>query len=137
MAEITRDELLTLLESAGEHPQLIGWDLSGLDMEGLDLRGANLQGSNLENANLRDADLREADLNGVNLEGAELEGAVLPDSMSLEGLPGQFRVRLEKAGLNNRPIVREALREGDQAFMSIYGIGPATLAAVKEWLEES
>jgi uncharacterized protein YjbI with pentapeptide repeats len=114
----------------------MGWDLSGLDMRGLHLQKANLQGSNLENADLRGVDMSDANLSGVNLNGAKLAGAVLPQSMRLEGLPPQFVNRLKKAGLSNRYAVEEALSEGDEAFITIYGIGPATLSAVKEWLRE-
>lgn len=136
MAEITREELITLLESAGEYPQLLDWDLSGLDMRGLNLREVNLQGSNLENADLRGVDMKNADLHDVNLSGAKLEGAVLPESMQLEGLPAQFVARLEKAGLHHRYAVEQALSEGEDAFMAHYGIGPATLAAVQKWLAD-
>jgi len=157
MAEITREELVTLLDSAGERPQLLGWDLSGLDMQDLDLRDANLEEVDLQGADLRDSDLRGADLTGVDLTDADLRGAdlrgakvtadqlvtarslqraLLPGSMEkLDGLPPQFATRLRKAGLQYRCAVEQAVSEGDEALTSFYGIGPATLAAVKEWLQ--
>lgn len=157
MAEITYEELMTLLESAGKHPQLAGWDLSGLDMEGLDLQNANLEGTNLEGANLRKADLRNVDLGGAdltdaNLEGANLEGAkvtgeqlaaassledaIVPEALGLKGLPAQFATRLRKLGFYHRYAVEEALEAGEDAFTAVTGIGPATLKAVQEWLKK-
>jgi len=155
MAEITRDDLMTLLNNAGKYPQLVNWDLSGLDMTDLDLQNVNLQRSSLKNVNLqgsdlKGADLRNANLNGANLEDADLRGAsvsgeqlseaatlqnaTLPDGMGLEGLPARFATRLRKADLYHHHAVKKAFSAGEKAFTARYGIGPATLAAVREWL---
>lgn len=155
MAEITRDELMTLLNNAGTYLSLVNWDLTGLDMSGLDLQNVDLQESNLNSAdlhgsNLREANLSQADLSGANLEDADLRGAsvsgeqlseaatlqnaTLPDGMGLEGLPARFATRLRKADLYHHHAVKEAFGAGEKAFTARYGIGPATLAAVREWL---
>ena len=55
----------------------------------------------------------------------------------LEGLSLQVATRLQRVGLNNREAVEETLAAGEGIFLSLPGIGPATLEAVKVWLSKS
>jgi outer membrane biosynthesis protein TonB len=56
---------------------------------------------------------------------------------TLEGLPSPVAARLEDAGLNSRQAVAEALAGGEDAFLELPGIGPATLETVQAWLAET
>jgi hypothetical protein len=49
----------------------------------------------------------------------------------LEGLSPQVVTRLQRVGLNNREAVEETLAAGENIFLALPGIGPATLKAVK------
>jgi hypothetical protein len=54
----------------------------------------------------------------------------------LEGLAPPVVTRLQRVGLNNREAVEEALATGENIFLALPGIGPATLKAVKTWLSD-
>jgi hypothetical protein len=67
----------------------------------------------------------------------EIETAAPPATLSagdLEGLSLQAAARLRQVGLCTRQAVEDTLAAGDDVFLALPGIGPATLAAVKEWL---
>jgi hypothetical protein len=53
----------------------------------------------------------------------------------LVGFPLQVATRLQRVGLNTRCAVEDTLTAGDDVFLALPGIGPATLRAVKEWLD--
>jgi hypothetical protein len=70
----------------------------------------------------------------------EIETATLPATSSagdLEGLSPQSSARLRQVGLCTRQVVEDTLAAGDDVFLALPGIGPATLAAVREWLDTS
>ena len=52
----------------------------------------------------------------------------------LEGLPSQVAARLRRVGLNSRKAVEDTLTAGEAVFLTMPGIGPATLDAVQTWL---
>ena len=55
----------------------------------------------------------------------------------LEGLSPQAAARLRQVGLCTRQAVEDTLVAGDDVILALPGIGPATLAVVKEWLDAS
>jgi hypothetical protein len=68
----------------------------------------------------------------------EIETAATLATLSvgnLEGLSPQAAARLRQVGLYTRQAVEDTLAAGDDVFLALPGIGPATLAAVKEWLD--
>ena len=52
----------------------------------------------------------------------------------MEGLPCQVAARLRRVGLNSREAVEDTLTAGEDVFLAMPGIGPATLTAVQVWL---
>jgi hypothetical protein len=74
-------------------------------------------------------------------EAACAEGGTRPPQVlvveDLVGLPPQMATRLQRVGLNTRRSVEDTLAVGDDVFLALPGIGPATLRAVKEWLDAS
>jgi hypothetical protein len=67
-----------------------------------------------------------------------IEAAALPAASSagdLERLSLQAAARLRRVGLCSRQAVEDTLAAGDDVFLALPGIGPATLAVVKEWLD--
>jgi hypothetical protein len=56
-----------------------------------------------------------------------------PGAGDLDGLPPQVAARLRRVGLNTRQAVEQMLAD-EVAFLSLPGIGQATLAAVQAWL---
>jgi hypothetical protein len=67
----------------------------------------------------------------------EIETAAPPATLSADGLEGlspQAAARLRQVGLCTRQAVEDTLGAGADVFLALPGIGPATLAAVREWL---
>lgn len=58
-----------------------------------------------------------------------------PAAGDLDGLSPTVARRLQRVGLNTREAVQEAAAD-ETALLALPGIGPATLAAVREWLGE-
>jgi hypothetical protein len=58
-----------------------------------------------------------------------------PSVGDLEGLSPQAAARLRQVGLCTRRAVEDTLAAGDDIFLALPGIGAATLAAVKAWLD--
>jgi hypothetical protein len=58
-----------------------------------------------------------------------------PSAGDLEGLSPQVAARLRQVGLCTRQAVEDTLAAGDDVFLALPGIGPATLAAVRAWLD--
>ncbi|MBN1812380.1 MAG: hypothetical protein JXA14_11125 [Anaerolineae bacterium] len=68
----------------------------------------------------------------------ETETAALlttPSVGDLEGLSPQAVARLRQVGLCTRRAVEDTLAAGDDVFLALPGIGSATLAAVRAWLD--
>jgi len=95
-AQITRDEVVAILEAATENSpadftkfRLSGLDLSGLDFKRADMRWARLNHTNLSGAKMSGVNLDLAWLIGANLEGADLTDARL------------FSTQIQRANLRN------------------------------------
>jgi hypothetical protein len=65
------------------------------------------------------------------IEARPPEVAVADD---LADLPPQVAARLQRVGLSTRRAVEDTLAAGDDILLALPGIGPATLAAVRGWL---
>jgi len=92
LSELTREEILKLIEGNGGH--------EGLDLSHKDLSRIDLKALDLHKAILIRADLREAHLGGINLQGANLRRASL--QLAVLG-----RAELPKANLGGANL-REA-----------------------------
>jgi tetratricopeptide (TPR) repeat protein len=58
------------------------------------------------------------------------------EEASLAGLSSQIVARLEEVGLHTKQAVEEALAAGEEDFLDLPGVGPATLEAVQAWLDD-
>jgi hypothetical protein len=67
---------------------------------------------------------------------AEVQSPGATSTGNLEGLSPQVVSRLRRVGLNNREAVEKTLATGEDIFLALSGIGPATLEAVKIWLSD-
>jgi hypothetical protein len=63
-----------------------------------------------------------------------LQSSEATASGDLEGLSPQVAVRLQRVGLSTRAAVEEILAAGEEVFLALPGVGPATLAVVQAWL---
>lgn len=117
-AEVTREQLLAVLEAFGEdRPDLSRRDLTGLDLSGIDFKradlfAANLSGSMVQGANLAGANLNrmvanEADFSGANFEGASMFAIVMNGSDLTGANLSKTRIigQLAKARLNKVKMV--------------------------------
>lgn len=109
-AELTRDELLSILANASSAlpVDLRSKRLSGLNLQEIDFKAANLRWARLNKADLRGANLAGATLDsawliGANLEGANLQGASLASTQ-------MQRANLRNADLSGARIVANLQR---------------------------
>ncbi len=58
------------------------------------------------------------------------------EGTNLAGLSPQIVARLEEVGLDTRQVLEDALAAGEDDFLDLPGVGPATLEAVQTWLED-
>ncbi len=129
-AEITREQLLVILEASGEdRPDLSRRDLTGLDLSGMDFKKADLfaanlsgsavQGANFAGANLNrmvaneadfaDADFTGADMFAVVMNGASLTGADLSNARII----GELRkARMDGAKLVDADLGADPANQG-------------------------
>ena len=129
-AEITREQLLVILEASGEdRPDLSRRDLTGLDLSGIDFKKADLfaanlsgsavQGANFAGANLNrmvaneadfaDADFTGADMFAVVMNGADLTGADLSNTRII----GELRdARMDGAKLVDADLGADPANQG-------------------------
>jgi mxaC protein len=129
-AEISREQLLVILEASGEdRPDLSRRDLTGLDLSGIDFKKADLfaanlsgsavQGANFAGANLNrmvaneadfaDADFTGADMFAVVMNGADLTGADLSNARII----GELRkARMDGAKLVNADLGADPANQG-------------------------
>lgn len=71
-AEITRDQLMTILTASGDdRPDLARRDLTGLDLSDIDFKSADLFAANLSGASAPGANFAGANLNRVTANGAD------------------------------------------------------------------
>jgi mxaC protein len=125
-AEVTREQLLTIIEAAGDtRPDLSRKDLTGLDLSGVDFKAADLfaanlsgsmaQGANFARANLNrvianeadfsDANFAEASMFAVVMNGARLSGADLSKTRIIGEMKSAFldKVKMVDADLGADP----------------------------------
>jgi len=67
----------------------------------------------------------------------ETQPPEVPVTDELADLPPQVAARLQRVGLGTRRAVGDTLAADGDVFLALPGIGPATLAAVKKWLNPS
>ena len=109
MAEFTREEVITILDSSPIR------DLSGVDLSGLDLSGSYLDDVNFSKANLSGTNLRNADLGGSFFGGADLSDAILESTSLINSImfdanrAGTFLSGVDHGAKK----IREMLRSGE------------------------
>ena len=135
-ADMTRDEVLAVLQAPGERPDLAGKRLSGLDLAGVDFRRANLRGAYLNNAKLAGANfdgavldqawamkadfsgasLKEASIVASQMRGARFDGADLSGSRVTADLQGASLDRGEPVGRQSQRRHAQPVDGADARF---------------------
>lgn len=129
-AEITREQLIVILDAAGdERPDLSRRDLTGLDLSGIDFKRADLfaanlsgsavQGASFAGANLNrmvaneadfaDADFTGADMFAVVMNGSNLTGANLSKTRIIGELK---KARMDKAKMVDADLGADPANQG-------------------------